>query len=192
MPEASLHPAALLKRVLREYLSTFIAPGSDAVYPAFGDSVGIPVIGDEDQDHDLLPPAGPDILIFENAPSEELHEGMEVWKLSLTVTLTLPGDTPPEKFAELEQTLWRQLAGKFEGDVAGGGDAPGPLAGRLNAAALLTHQEHPDEFPRVLCVGDVWQVRREPPTLDSPAARVMQFNLLAIAEVMPPDFAPAS
>jgi hypothetical protein len=189
MPVASIHPAHLIKQVFVEYLSGFIPPGSSAVYPSFGAAVGIPVIGDEDQSTKLKPGGG-DILVYENGPSEEIAEGAGVWRLSLAIALAVPGDRTAGEFEALEQALWQYLSDEYTGDVSGGGDTPGPLSGRLTATSARLTDADPDKFPRVLCVGDAWQIKRTPPELDSPGLRVMIFTLLAIAEVMPPDFIP--
>lgn len=191
MPKSSIHPAHLLKQVLAEYLSTFIPPGSSATYPLFGSIVGIPVIDEENQTVKLQP-AGRDVLVYENAASEEIAEGAGVWKISLAIALAVGGDRPAGEYEKLEQALWQYLTDEFDGDVSHGGDTPGPLAGRLTATSANLTASAPDKWPRRLCVGDVWQVKRTTPELDSPGLRVMVFTLLAIAEVMPPGFVPES
>lgn len=194
MPTSFIHPAHLLKQALCEYLSEFVPPGSpEGAYPLFGPDAAeaVPVINEEDVDERLLA-KGLDIFIWENAPSEELHEGLGVWKISLAITLSVPGDIQDVEFETMEQALWQYLADEYEGDVSGGGDEPGPLAGRLTAASAALMDRDPENFPRALCVGEVWQLKRTPPELDSPGLRVMIFTLAANAEVMPPGFTPAA
>lgn len=182
----TIHPANLFKAVLVEYLKEF-----NPAYPS-GDPLfqEVEVISEEEMT--TLKPAGPDITIFEAQQSEELAEGAGVWRLYLAVTLIMPGDTPEATWRLMEESLWQYLFDTYPTDHAsmGDGDLLGPLAGRMNKICLLRNGEDPDEWPRLLCVGDVYSAKRTPPELDSPSARVSMLSFTANAEVMPPGFSP--
>ncbi len=185
MPTAApIHPAALLKNVVREYLSSFIPPDAEeGAVPIFGDVAGIPVTTEEDCE--TLEPSGPDISIFETAGSTDLHEGADVWTFTLGIALTLPIDRPD--FQALAEALWQYLTAIYDpATESPGGDCRSPLAGRLNAASLFLCQESPGDFPRLLCVSDAWDAKKLQPELDGAAARVAMFSVMILAEVLPP------
>lgn len=185
----SIHPSLLFKRVLARYLSTFVPPGSsEEVGPMFGADVGIPVVPDEERNLDLEA-SGPDVEVWEKEPPVELAEGAGIWKISIGLALNLPVDTLTEEAEQLSGALWKCLVDEYDGDVSGGGDMPGPLAGRLTAMSAAMTDEDQENFPRVLCVGDVWGVGREVPAREK--SRIINlFTLTAIAEVMPAGFSP--
>ncbi|RYD38932.1 MAG: hypothetical protein EOP87_00215 [Verrucomicrobiaceae bacterium] len=187
-----MHPALPLKQVLAEYLRTYRPPGADEdTPPVFSEDSGFVVVHDEDLDAvlDSAPPSG-DLLIFEGEKSEELAEGLGVWQCQLSVSLAMPGDLETSVFRERQDDLWNYLSGKYAGDVSTGGDAPGPLAGRLNALSAALTADDPQTWPRILAVGDVWGMGVEKPDADSPSLRVMIISFSCLAEVMPPQFIP--
>ena len=185
----STHPSLLFKQTLAWYLATFVPPGSpEEVGPMFGDDVGIPVVPDEERDVNLEP-QGTDIEVWESAPAVEIAEGADVWKISIGLALSTPSDMTEDDAVQLHDALWRFIHDEYAGDVSGGGDAPGPLSGRLNAASVAMNKEDPEAYPRLLCCGDVWGIGREPPAQDK-GRRITMFTLTAIAEVMPANFSP--
>lgn len=184
-----MHPARLFKQALCEYLRTYVPPGLPAgTAPAFGEESGFIVTHDEEGI--TLDGSDRDLLVMETAAAQEVAEGLGVWTLSIQIAATIPGDELPANVRDLQDTLWSHLTGQYAGDASTGGDIPGPLAGRLNALALHLHQDDPQAWPRILCVGDVWRVAKQPPELDGPAVRISMATLQANAEIMPPNYHP--
>jgi hypothetical protein len=186
-----MHPALLLKNVLAEYLRSYKPPGTAKDEPpVFSEDAGFRVLHDENLD-EALDLSGADLLIYEAARAEESAEGMDVWQFSLAVSIAMPRDMESSEFEARHDSLWSYLSGQYPGDVSTGGDIPGPLAGRLNALSLQLNQDDPQAWPRILCVGDAWQFRRELREADSAAVRVGIVSFFCISEVMPPQFIPA-
>lgn len=183
-----MHPSRLFKQVLCEYLRAWAPPGPEGTPPPFGEGSGFVVAHDEEGV--TLDGGGPDLLIQETGTALEVAEGFGVWTLSIEISSVIPGDWLPETVRELQDQLWSCLVDSYPGDVGRGMDTPGPLAGRLNALALRLREDDPQAWPRILCVGDVWQASKEPPDLDGPSYRICLMSFQANAEVMPQAFLP--